>query len=65
MARRVHSVHLRVSIGAQSAPYPKHLARMMGIAPVHETLIGMVANMEPEPAKKWLAKLEKLGARGD
>ena len=47
----------------------KSLARnilgFVGIAPVHETLIGMVADMAPEPAKKWLAKLEKLGGRGD
>ncbi|MDZ7583196.1 MAG: NAD(P)H-dependent oxidoreductase [Thiobacillus sp.] len=43
----------------------RNILGFVGIAPVHETLIGMVANMEPEPAKKWLAKLEKLGARGD
>jgi len=43
----------------------RNILGFVGIAPVHETLIGMVANMEPEPAKKWLAELEKLGGRGD
>jgi hypothetical protein len=32
---------------------------------VHETLVGMVGNMVPGLADKWLAKLEKLGERGD
>jgi putative NADPH-quinone reductase len=43
----------------------RNILGFVGIAPVHETLIGMVANLEPEPAKKWLARLEKLGGHGD
>ncbi|WP_202813979.1 NAD(P)H-dependent oxidoreductase [Thiobacillus denitrificans] len=43
----------------------RNILGFVGIAPVHEILIGMVANREPEPARKWLAKLEKLGERGD
>lgn len=43
----------------------RNILGFVGIAPVNETLIGMVGNMESEPAKKWLAKLEKLGERGD
>lgn len=43
----------------------RNILGFVGIAPVNETLIGMVGNMESEPAKKWLAKLEKLGKQGD
>jgi len=43
----------------------RNILGFVGIAPVHETLVGMVANMESEPARKWLAKLEKLGQRGE
>ncbi len=43
----------------------RNILGFVGIAPVNETLIGMVGNMESEPAKKWLAKLEKLGEHGD
>ncbi|MHB1215620.1 MAG: NAD(P)H-dependent oxidoreductase [Thiobacillus sp.] len=43
----------------------RNILGFVGIAPVHETLIGMVGEMEPEHADKWLARLEKLGGRGD
>lgn len=43
----------------------RNILGFVGIAPVNETLIGMVGNMESEPAKKWLATLEKLGEHGD
>jgi putative NADPH-quinone reductase len=43
----------------------RNILGFVGIAPVHETLVGMVGNMDPALAKKWLAKLEKLGERGD
>lgn len=43
----------------------RNILGFVGIAPVNETLIGMVGNMQAETAKKWLAKLEKMGARGD
>jgi putative NADPH-quinone reductase len=43
----------------------RNILGFVGIAPVHETLVGMVGNMEPALAQKWLAKLGKLGERGD
>jgi putative NADPH-quinone reductase len=43
----------------------RNILGFVGIAPVHETLIGMVGDMEPALAQKWLARLEKLGERGD
>ena len=43
----------------------RNILGFVGIAPVHETLIGTVAEMAPESANTWLAKLEKLGGRGD
>jgi putative NADPH-quinone reductase len=43
----------------------RNILGFVGIAPVHETLVGMVGNMDPALAKKWLAKLEKLGEHGD
>jgi hypothetical protein len=33
----------------------------VGIAPVSETLIGMVGNMKAEDGRKWLGKLAVLG----
>jgi len=42
----------------------RNILGFVGIAPVHETLIGMVGNMLPALAGKWLSKLEKLGAAG-
>ena len=43
----------------------RNILGFVGIAPVHETLVGMVGNMEPALAKKSLSRLEKLGERGD
>lgn len=43
----------------------RNILGFVGIAPVNETLIGMVGNMESEPAKKWLTTLKKLGEHGD
>lgn len=42
----------------------RNILGMVGIAPVHETLIGMAANMDAEDAAKWLLKLNRLGRRG-
>jgi hypothetical protein len=33
----------------------------VGIAPVHETLIGSTGNLTPEDAKKWMVAMRKLG----
>jgi putative NADPH-quinone reductase len=43
----------------------RNILGFVGIAPVNETLIGMVGDIEPETAQKWFDKLEKLGAQGD
>jgi putative NADPH-quinone reductase len=43
----------------------RNVLGFIGIAPVHETLIGMTGDMKPADAAKWLAKLERLGARGE
>ena len=38
---------------------------MAGIAPVHETLIGMAGDMKAADAAKWLGKLKRLGMRAE
>ena len=43
----------------------RNLLGIVGIAPVHETLIGLTVNMKPADASKWLSKLKRLGAAGD
>lgn len=43
----------------------RNILGFVGIAPVNETLIGMVANLKPADAAKWLKKLRTLGTRGD
>ena len=43
----------------------RNILGMVGIAPVHETLIGMTGNLKTEAAAKWLAKLERLGANAE
>lgn len=43
----------------------RNILGFVGIAPVNETLIGMIANMQPEKASKWLKKMEKLGRDAD
>jgi putative NADPH-quinone reductase len=40
----------------------RNILGFVGIAPINETLIGMVGNMDEKTAKKWFTKLEKLGA---
>lgn len=41
----------------------RNILGFVGIAPIHETLIGMVANMKAADAAKWLQKLERMGAK--
>ena len=43
----------------------RNLLGIVGIAPVHDTLIGMTANMKPADAAKWLVKLKLLGERAE
>lgn len=42
----------------------RNILGFVGIAPVHETLIGMVGNMKEATAAKWLGKLRELGRDG-
>ena len=39
----------------------RNILGFVGIAPVHETLIGLTGDMKPKDAAKWLGKLERLG----
>ncbi len=43
----------------------RNILGFVGIAPVNETLIGMVGNLQTDASDKWLAKLGKLGRQGD
>jgi len=43
----------------------RNLLGMVGIAPVHETLIGMTGDMKAANAAKWLNKLKYLGQRAE
>ncbi len=43
----------------------RNILGFVGIAPVHETLIGLTGDMKPTDAAKWLRKLERLGARAE
>lgn len=43
----------------------RNILGVVGIAPVHETLLGMVGNLQPDEAKQWLAKLRRLGQSGE
>ena len=43
----------------------RNLLGIVGIAPVHETLIGLTGNMKPIDASKWLNKLKRLGEKAE
>lgn len=43
----------------------RNILGFVGIAPVDETLIGSIGNINPETARKWLARLKTLGQKGD
>ena len=43
----------------------RNILGFVGIAPVHETLIGLTGDMKPADAANWLRKLERLGARAE
>jgi putative NADPH-quinone reductase len=38
---------------------------LVGFAPIHETLVGMIEGLSGDDRQRWLGKLEKLGRRGD
>ena len=43
----------------------RNLLGIVGIAPVHETLIGLTGNMKQIDAAKWLLKLKRLGEKAE
>ena len=43
----------------------RNVLGFVGIAPVHETLIGLTGDLKPADAARWFVKLERLGARGE
>ncbi len=43
----------------------RNLLGIVGIAPVHETLIGLTGNMKPADATQWLSKLKRLRGRAE
>lgn len=43
----------------------RNILGFVGIAPVHETLIGLTGDMKPQDAAKWFKKLERLGERAE
>lgn len=42
----------------------RNVLGFVGMAPVHETLIGMVDKLDDTAAKKWLSKMRSLGRSG-
>jgi len=43
----------------------RNILGFIGIAPVRETLVGMVAAMKDEDSAKWMEKMRGLGRRGE
>ena len=43
----------------------RNILGFVGIAPVHETLVGQVGSLQPDDAKAWLGKLRRLGQEGE
>jgi hypothetical protein len=43
----------------------RNILGMIGIAPVHETLIGSVADAKAAQTQQWLAKLHDLGTQAE
>ena len=43
----------------------RNILGFVGFAPVHETLIGNVGNLDAKQAAKWLGTLRKAGAEGE
>ncbi len=42
----------------------RNILKFVGVSPVNETLIGMVANPETQQVADWVGKLEQLGRHG-
>ncbi len=43
----------------------RNILGFVGIAPVHETLISLTADLKPQDAAKWFKKLQRLGERAE
>ncbi len=43
----------------------RNILGFVGIAPVHETLVGQVEQLGPDGVARWTRRLEALGTRGD
>lgn len=43
----------------------RNILGFVGIAPIHETLIGLVDGLDDHARAKWLKKIDALGRRGD
>ena len=43
----------------------RNLLGIIGIAPVHKTLIGLTGDMKAAVAAKWHNKLKRLGGRAE
>jgi putative NADPH-quinone reductase len=43
----------------------RNILGFVGIAPVHETLVGLAGNLDAKDAEGWLAKLRRLGQKGE
>ena len=41
----------------------RNILGFVGIAPIHETLVGSVEGMDVAEREEWLRKLRRLGAR--
>ena len=39
----------------------RNVLGFIGIAPLHETLIGLTGDVKPDAAAKWVGKLERSG----
>ena len=44
--------------------FERNVLDFVGIAPIHETLIGMVEGRDATTRERWLARLSELGKRG-
>jgi putative NADPH-quinone reductase len=40
----------------------RNILGFVGIAPVHETLVGSVGNLDDKTAAKWFARMRRLGS---
>jgi len=43
----------------------RNILGFVGIAPVHETLIGLTGNLKHEDSAKWLGKLRRMGVKAE